>query len=606
MQRVRILGEDLVARIAAGEIVERPASVVKELVENSLDAGSRTVVIEVRGGGRRLIRVTDDGSGMARDDAMLSIEFHATSKLQSTADLATIATMGFRGEALPSIASVSRLTLTTKTPDDVSATRITIHGGRLRNVEEAGAPAGTQVSVQDLFGNTPARAKFMKKHETELGHVLDTVQRLAAANPTTGFELTSDGSTLLHLYPTDSLEERLKGIWKGKELYPLGASWRSVEVSGYLSGPEDSRSSTQRLYFSVNRRAVRDRFVTRMVLDTFGRLLERGRYPQGILRIDLPAEEVDVNVHPAKQEVKFRDPRAVGDLVRSAVREMIDRAPWVRGYGGAAAVPAVAMGGEPVGVDAVPPGQIGDRGGARALDYRPGHMASEPGYTGHQTQHAQGSEVAPEHIGAPGGGHAPLFPEQGFYSSMRPVGQIGGLYIVCESTRGAVLIDQHAAHERINYERIKGAFENAGIPRQSLLIPHVLELSASEASFAEEHIGLLSGLGIEIEPFGGGSIRVRTVPALLTGVDPEGLVRDTLGELCELGSEKNIEMYMDHVIATMACHGSIRARDQLGTEEMNALLSALDTCAFPHACPHGRPVAREITFAELERMFKRT
>ncbi|MEE9252922.1 MAG: DNA mismatch repair endonuclease MutL [Thermodesulfobacteriota bacterium] len=613
MGKIRILPDELVSKIAAGEIVERPASVLKELVENSLDAGSSSVRIELRGGGRRLVKVTDDGPGMSRDEALLAIERNSTSKLRSAAELENIRTLGFRGEALPSIAGVSRFTLITKTPGSMIGTRITINGGKVKRVEETGCPHGTTVEVRDLFFNTPARLKFMRSRERELSQAVDVLQRLAVSSTGVGFELISDGRALFRLPGRESAEDRIKELWGEAELHPFEAEApnENTRVSGYLGEPDSSRTTSQKLYISVNGRAVKDRYITRMATDAYGRLLERGKYPQGVIMIDLPPSQVDVNVHPAKAEVRFRKYRLVGDLIRSAVAQMIENAPWVGDYARSVHASESPTGGvytENIRYSQSAHEEHGVYKADRIDPFEAHEHHSAPYHaeeaSGHTSEYPPGPK--PPGSGFVGDGEL-LDRDGGYFSSMRVVGQVGGLFIICESPgRGAVIIDQHAAHERINYERLKRSYLSGRLETQELLIPVVVELSPSEAELARGCLGELSTLGFEAQEFGDNSIRIRSVPALLAITQPEGLIRDILGEIGELEGEKSMSALIDKVIATMACHSSIRASDVLEGEKIRALLEELDRCDFPHACPHGRPVAKEITFGELERMFKRT
>lgn len=578
MAKIRVLPDELVSRIAAGEIVERPASVVKELIENSLDASSTLIRIEIKSGGRRLVRVTDDGEGMSRDDALLALERHATSKLRTVEDLACIGTLGFRGEALPSIASVSRLELVTKPEDSLIGTRILAVGGRIKRVEEIGCPRGTTIIARDLFFNTPPRLKFLKSPRTELSHMLDTVEREAASNPHVEFELISDGKTILHLARRGSPEERLREIWRDVDLFEVGAEGHGARVFGFLSSPEETVSTTQRLYISVNRRCVRDKFLTRMVIEAYGRLIEKGRYPQGFISIELDPTEVDVNVHPTKNEVRFRKPQDIEDLVKNAIDTMLVRADWRRGC-------ITQVGAFYTGVDS---------GKSTQTSYEtrepwPNYSAPANSNLAYPLQH----ELSP-------------IDEKSGFGSLRVVGQVGGLYIICESKSGIYIIDQHAAHERINYERIKRAMEEANLETQELLIPHIVELKPQEAYQFREYLKELASFGIKIEDFGGNTFCLRSLPILLAHADVERLVRDIATELIELGSEKSLSLLKERIISTMACHSSIRGSDRLTEEEMTMLLKELDEASFPHACPHGRPVAREIKFGELERMFKRS
>lgn len=604
MGKIRILSDNLVSKIAAGEIVERPASVVKELIENSIDAGSGKIEIELEAGGKRLIKVSDDGEGMTRDDSLMSIERHATSKIKDTGDLFTVGTLGFRGEAIPSIASVSRFRMTTKTHDDVIGTVISIEGGVVRSVEETGAPPGTSVEVRNLFYNTPARHKFMRKTETELSNVLDIVERESLSRPGMSFELSSEGRTLLRLPARESYSERVSQIYPGVKLSQVGAVGGGVRVSGLMSGPLDTRSTTQKLFTYVNGRSVRDRFLTRIIIDSYGRMLEKGKFPQGVLFIEMPSQEVDVNVHPTKNEVRFGNARLVGDLIRESIQGMLGGAPWLGGrvtdYGNAGELHQTAR-------------ESGREYGGGALERGEGNgvLNGSPVYNRDAGTHADYTARSVHDTNVYSGGEAKtdtgLFAGSGFYSSLKVIGQLGDLYIVCASPGGMILVDQHAAHERINYERLKKAHLGEGsVQAQDLLVPEVLELSPHESDVLSRYGTELSSLGLSIESFGDNTFIIRSVPALLKNSDLGGLVRDIVSEIKESGEEKSLSEKIDTVISTMACHSSIRANYELNPEKMKALLRELDRAEFPHSCPHGRPVARELSYTDIERMFKRT
>jgi DNA mismatch repair protein MutL len=604
MGKIKILPDNLVSKIAAGEIVERPASVVKELLENSIDAGSTQILIELESGGKKLIRVSDDGSGMTRDESLLSLERHATSKIGRIEDLLSVSSLGFRGEAIPSIASVSRFRMTTKTPGDVVGTAIKVEGGVLRGVEETGAAGGTTVEVKNLFYNTPPRLKFMRKIETELSNVMDVVQREALPLPKVGFELKHGGKTILRLPPRESLSERISEIYPRSDLHEISARSEGAGVSGFMSSPLDTRSNTQKLYTYVNGRSVRDRFLTRMVMDSYGKMLEKGKFPQGAVFVEVPSGDVDVNVHPTKNEIRFRNSRLVADLIREAVTGMLENAPWLKSY------------------DRKTESSYGERQAFKESGSVYGDREfSYPKHGGFESAHDLGF-IRSEHASVKHGtgdreplneheqgdsGRGKLFPGAGRYSDLHILGQLGELYIVCASGHGMILIDQHAAHERINYERIKKGFEGAGRPEsQELLVSEVVELSPHEADILGRYADGLEKLGLKLEAFGDNSFIIRSVPAVLKNIDFTRLVKDIVAEIADSGREDSLSESIDRVIATMACHSSIRASHELSMEKMRALLAELDRAKFPHSCPHGRPVARELTFSEIERMFKRT
>ncbi|MBI2487554.1 MAG: DNA mismatch repair endonuclease MutL [Deltaproteobacteria bacterium] len=607
MGKIRILTDQLVSKIAAGEIVERPASVVKELLENSLDAGSTLIQIELRTGGKKLIGVSDNGDGMTRDDALLSLERHATSRIRDIKDLFSIRTLGFRGEALPSIASVSRFRLTTRTKDEIAGVRILVEGGTIKGVEETGCPQGTTVEVGNLFYNTPARLKFMKTTETELTNVLDIVQREALSRPGVGFEVLHEGETLIQLPQRKAIEERLSGIFPDVELFEVEAESEGIKVYGFMSNPGDTRSTTQKLYAYVNLRAVRDRFLTRMMIDSYGKLIERGKFPQGVLFIDIPSEEVDVNVHPTKNEVRFKRTKLVGDLIKASVFDMLRQSPWIKGYH--QRIENAVQGFferrasfEPIRLD-------GPKKASFSSHYSY-EQENEPlkNITTSELRVDEPSSTIVESLSDSHETTSPyLFKKEGFFSELEIIGQLGKLYIICASKKGMILIDQHAAHERVNYEKLKNAYaKQDGLVKQELLIPLTIELSPYEAKLLEKHKQEIENLGIKLEEFGKDSFLIRSIPSILKNADVERLVKDVLGEIVMLGEGKSLEEDIDHVICTIACHSSVRASQELNQEKMRALLEELDRAEFPHSCPHGRPVASEITFQALEKMFKRS
>lgn len=632
MEKIRILPDSIVSKIAAGEIVERPASVVKELLENSLDARSTQIQIELRVGGKKFISVLDNGEGMTRDNALLSLERHATSKIRAAEDLFSIKTLGFRGEALPSIAGISRLKLTTKTKDTLAGTRIFIDGGVIKSVEEIGCPPGTTVEVRDLFYNTPPRLKFMKTTETELSNILDIIQREALSRPNVGFEVTHEGKTLLLLTQRKALEERLPEIFPGTALFEIKSESEGIKAHGFVSSPDDTRTTTQKLFIYVNQRAVKDKFLIRMLIDSFGRLIERGKFPQGILLIDIPPEEVDVNVHPTKNEVRFRRAGLVGSLIKVAITDMLSNAPWIKDY--RARVDNAVQGFFEKGRIPEETLRMSKDRFSRIRYAAPVAEKSllmksnaEPLYTFSDQEISRGREqnrvlnnmdleipqLAETKLSHPSvilNAHeaipSKLFTQEGFFSKLNLIGQLGELYIICASDRGMILIDQHAAHERINYERLKNAYLIREFETQELLFPLSIELSSDETRTLIEHKEEIDSLGIKIEEFGKGSFIIRSIPALLKNSNVEKLLKEMVGEIAVQGKEESLTERIDRIIATMACHSSVRASCELNLEKMKALLQELDCTKFPHACPHGRPTARELTFEDLEKMFKRS
>ena len=610
MGKIRILPDKIVSKIAAGEIVERPASVVKELIENSLDAGSTEIKVELKIGGKKVILISDNGEGMTRDDALLSLERHATSKIRDAEDLFSIQTLGFRGEALPSIAGVSRFRLITKTKDEIVGTKITVEGGTIKRVEEIGCPNGTTVEINDLFYNTQPRLKFMKTTETELSNILDIIQREALSHPNVGFEVIHEGRILLQLPHRKNIEERFPEIFPNAELFEIEAKAEGIKIYGFMSKPEDERTTTQKLYTYVNKRTLRDKFLTRMVIDSYGKLIERGKFPQGVLFIEIQFDEVDVNVHPTKNEVRFRRARIVGDLIKAAVSEILRNAPWIKDYH-SGIENAVHGFFERRGIFEVTQNQhkvsFLERGISEVLQ-----KDTTLKIANNQVQ-TKGDEMATSHKPVIKGASSSdvakpenLFKEEGFFSTLEVIGQLGELYIICASARGMILIDQHAAHERINYEKLKDAYLTRELETQELLFPLLIELSPDEVELLGQYSEEIASLGIKLEEFGKSSFLIRSIPALLKGTDLERLLKDIIGELSMLGKEKGLSERMDHIISTMACHSSIRAGKELNHEKMKAILRDLDCARFPHSCPHGRPVAKGLTYEELEKMFKRS
>lgn len=604
--RIRILEENLCNKIAAGEVVERPASVVKELVENALDAGGGEILVEVEQGGKGLIRVSDDGAGMGRDDVLLCVERHATSKIVSDDDLFRLQTFGFRGEALPSIAAVSRLTIRSRTAEAEAGWEVYLEGGTVRRSGAAGLPRGTVVEVRNLFFNTPARRKFMRRDETEIGHIGDVVTKLALANPEVRFRLQHNGRTLLDVFRQHTLEERVAALLGRpllKDLLSLQEDGGGpLALHGLVAQPGQNRSTAGAIYTYINGRYIRDRVVQHAVLEGYRNLLMKGRYPVAVLFLDIDPAQVDVNVHPTKHEVRFRDQRGVHDFIVSALRRTLRPTGWLEG-GEPVEVPAAIPPAVPVGEPATAPDQ------AAAL--RRGRVAEALQiYAG--KEHPRSLFPATPPPAAAWGGEerenpSPVSPEPGgFFSSLQVLGQYHNSYLLCQDGDDLVLVDQHAAHERIGFERLKGQYLDAGIERQLLLFPQVLNLDFREAAWIAEHLPDFSRLGFEIEPFGGNAFVVKALPQLLGEVAAADLVRDVAGELATQGNSGLLEDALDEVLVKMACHGQVRANQSLAPAEIRALLRDLDQVDFRGHCPHGRPVMKRLTLGEVERMFKRS
>ena len=599
MSDIKILPDILVSKISAGEVVERPSSVVKELIENSLDAGAGKIRINLESGGKKLISISDDGKGMNRDDALMSLERHATSKINSGDDLFSLSTLGFRGEALPSISSISRFRLLTRSADDSTGTSITVEGGKIKRVEDAGCPVGTTVDVKNLFFNTAPRLKFLKKNETELINIIEIIQREAIANPSVVFEAFHNGKQVLRFATKNNVLERTREIIKNCELYEINEISGSIEINGFMGSPLEGRSNTQRMYAYVNCRPVKDRFITRMIMDSYGKMLIKGKFPQGVLFVNVPKSDVDVNVHPTKHEIKFRDQNYIGSIIKNALVGMLATAPWMLGYKGAVSdaqsrLTALDSSGKYVSNK--------DRTNVSEYEKRNFNITAE--------KNSENSEVNfnfSTHYTETGNlKEEDLFRSDGYFSSMKIIGQVGALYIICETRDGIVLIDQHAAHERVNYEMYKKSYlESGSIQKQELLLPEVIDLSPKDVKMFEKYRSELAELGFESDLFGESSVRIKSVPAILSSVNISEVFTDLLSELDELGESKSLKNKLDLVCATMACHGSVRANQVLDEDKIYSLLRGLDNAEFPHSCPHGRPVAKMITYPELEKMFGR-
>jgi len=597
MARIQVLPPGLVNQIAAGEVVERPASVVKELVENALDAGARSVSIDVEEGGLALVRVADDGCGLDRDDAALALERHATSKLRDAAGLAAIATMGFRGEALPAIASVSRFRLETSPGEDGDGTRVDVEGGVLREIGAVGRPRGTTVEVRDLFYNTPARRKFMRAAATETGHVTEAVVRLARARPDVSFSLRCGGRLALTARAGEPLAERAiqaLGREAHRHLVAVDGERGGVRVRGVVCSPDHSEATGRAIYLFVNGRWVRDRSAAHAVLRAFAGSLPSGRHPAAILFLGVPLGRVDVNVHPQKHEVRFAEPREVQDAIFHAVAGALRTAPWLgRSPGGAIAGGGAHGGAEPGAALVAAEAAADVLAWARGARPPEGSGASLP-----LVAFGDGATAPLAFPVTDGAGSRPA----GYFSSLRFVGQHARTYLLCEGPGGAlVVVDQHASHERLLFQRLREAFRTRAIPVQPFLLPHVVTVAPAAARALEGGLAELRRLGLEVEPFGGDAFAVKGAPAALGGVDLPALLLDLAGQLAEVERGSAMDDAFHDLLATMACHAAVRANQDVSPDEARALLDGLDAIDFKARCPHGRPVVFELPLAELER-----
>ncbi len=583
MSKVKRLPDDLANKIAAGEVVERPASVVKELVENALDAGATRVRVEADQGGMARIVVSDDGDGMTREDALLSLLRHATSKIRVFDDLMHLVSFGFRGEALPSIASVSHLTMYTRPRLKAEGTKITAPDNAAGQPQAipAGCSPGTTVEVSELFYNVPARRKFLKSTATEAAHISEVMQSAALSRPEVTFELHRDGRLVRMFARADSRDLRAQDALGGEELLAARATRAGVSIEAFVSRPERSRVGAASLHFVVNGRVVRDRALARAVAQAYGPLLEPGRYPIGVVYIDMAPEQVDVNVHPQKTEIRFENGRGLYDLLSRELGAQLSRV---------LVIPA--RGFSPFHAQAPIPTTT--QKSAALTDARDAAM---------RTTVATGA-LAQALDGAVGPGPTPshqegVLPGPDFYGSLRFLGQAGGTYLVCEGHDGLYVLDQHAAAERVTFDRLRNAYANKSVPMQRLLVPETLAVSPEEAELVEENESRVLELGVDLRRVGPQTIAISGVPRLLRS-SPECIARDLLGELTH-ASAYSFSGAIDLVLATMACHGSIRAGDALAYEEVQALLEALRDIDFSGHCPHGRPVVFRMSFDELGR-----
>ena len=579
MSVIRILPEKVATQIAAGEVIERPASVVRELIDNSIDAGAKKISITIRDGGKTLVRIADDGAGMSRDDLLLCLERHATSKISSVPDLFCIKTLGFRGEALPSISAVSRMVIISRRPEDLIGHRLEVAGGKIKSLEETGAPAGTTVEMRDLFYNTPARKKFLRTPATETDHILDGVARIALPFVAIHFRLDADEKTLLSLPASQDQVTRLSALF-GRDV--AGAMIESAHRKGdigirsYVAPAEMSRSRGDRIFVYVNMRNVRDRLLTHAVMEGYGQRLMKGRYPQVVLFIDMDPSLVDVNVHPTKQEVRFRESR----LIHETLGSVIDKALGERPY------PAFGARPEP---ESFP----------QELPSRLFHM-SEPAaaYTWEQPERRAGIVEA---------AHQETFERPAtklFGEHIEIIGQLKNTYILCQTEDGFLMVDQHAAHERVVYEKLRMSAAGGRAEIQPFLVPPRLEFPPKEARIVSRHREPLSKLGIEIEPFGGSTFLIRSVPAVMVHADWMAFMRE-LGPVLEKNADLSREDVLEGLLSVMACHGAIRAGARLSPDEMRHLIGQLNAAQLPTHCPHGRPIFKKFSFYEIEKMFKR-
>ncbi|WP_422353436.1 DNA mismatch repair endonuclease MutL [Stenotrophomonas sp. AR026] len=626
---IRPLPEILINQIAAGEVVERPASVVKELVENAIDAGASRVDIDLEEGGVRLIRIRDNGSGIAPEQLPLAVSRHATSKIADLDDLESVATLGFRGEALPSIASVSRFTLSSRRAHDEHGSALQIEGGKIGEVTPRAHAPGTTVEVRELFYNVPARRKFLRAERTELGHIEEWLRSLALARPDVELRVSHNGKASRRYKPGDLYSDARLAETLGEDFanqaVRVDHSGAGLRLHGWIAQPHYSRASADQQYLYVNGRSVRDRSVAHAVKMAYGDVLYHGRQPAYVLFLELDPTRVDVNVHPAKHEVRFRDSRLVHDFVYRTLKDALadTRAGMSAQEIGAGPVHPADATAAPIASSAGASGFGLVRGPAPGAGS--GGGGGGGGFSGWRPQQPLGLQVADAPAayaalyaaptGAERGTALPSMPtENGLPvtsadAGVPPLGyaiaQLHGIYILAENAEGLIVVDMHAAHERIGYERLKNAHDGIGLQSQPLLVPITLAVGEREADTAENESETLAALGFEVTRAGPGALHVRSIPALLAHAEPEGLLRDVLTDLREHGQSRRVASARDELLSTMACHGAVRANRRLTVPEMNALLRDMEITERSGQCNHGRPTWARFSLAEIDRWFLR-
>jgi DNA mismatch repair protein MutL len=590
---IQRLSELLIDQIAAGEVVDRPAAALKELLENSLDAGARSVQVELQSGGVKQIKVSDDGEGVARDDLSAALARHATSKIATLEDLERVASLGFRGEALASIAAISQLTLTSRKADDQHAWRVGADGGRTSEPEPAAAAPGTAVEVRELYYNTPARRKFLRTENTELAHCEEIFTRIALSRPDVALGLQHNGRALWRL-PVQTFAQRASALL-GEEFaaasLTLDHGTPGLRLHGLIASPSFNRSARDYQYFLVNRRCVRDRLIAHAIREAFHDVLHHERHPAFVLFFEIDPGRVDVNVHPAKSEVRFRDPQAVHQFVFHALQNTLAQA-----RAGSSALPA-GSGTMPA---TPPPVAMISAGGYAAYAGTASPQHPMPFTARHPTTLYDALFAASAARSSTAAEADATLPPLGF-----ALAQLGGIYVLSQNQAGLVIVDMHAAHERIMYEKLKAALDRAEIPTQVLLIPATLRASRLEVAVVEENAQALQRLGFEMAVLGPEALVVRSVPAPLQDADPIDLARDVLREIGEFGASRVMQERRDEMLATMACHAAVRANRALTLPEMNALLREMEATDRSGQCNHGRPTWTQVSLTELDRMFQR-
>jgi DNA mismatch repair protein MutL len=619
MSRIRLLSETVASQVAAGEVVERPASVVKELIENSIDAGARKIDTVIRRGGISLVRVIDDGCGMDRDDALLSLERHATSKIRSAADLQAVATLGFRGEALPSIASVSRFRLTTREPDAVAGTEIVVNGGKIDIVRDGGEAPGTQVEVRSLFYNLPARRKFLRSENTESRNIEHQIHLQAIGHPQIGFSLLRDDRMLFQLPAAATLGDRIRDLYGMELLKRLveinDTPSRNIRIGGFIGQAGLSRQTRAQQLIFVNGRAIENVLLTAAIREGYHTALMKGQYPVTFLFLELDPAAVDVNVHPAKREVRFRDPTAVREAIVDSIQQTLERGrmAWQERFRAPSIVPTTGL------TEVAPnlklrPEIVAPQEAHRELPNlgptvtRVGTVAGgvDPGTTSTPDTVGQARRLPSEQIDSASDAHA--LQQQASRAAQQQfqiIGVLSKLYVLMENVDGLVLVDQHAAHERILFEELRRRMEEQGVPTQKLLLPQTFDVPPRDADWIERNISILQKMGIGIESFGPGTFKIDSLPVFLSVSDPAQFMRKVIDDLKSAGNSTSPMRLGEEMIATTVCRHAVKANDPLRYPEIEKLIRDLLDCDLPYCCPHGRPTMIQISLPELEKKFGR-
>ncbi len=592
MGRIRLLPDTVASQVAAGEVVERPASIVKELVENSIDAGAREIEVLIRRGGISLVRVIDDGYGMDRDDALLSLERHATSKIRFAADLQAVATLGFRGEALPSIASVSRFRLTTREPHAIAGTEIIVNGGKIDIVRDSGEAPGTLVEVRSLFYNLPARRKFLRSENTESRNIEHQIHLQAIGHPQIAFTLLREDRLVFQLPVTATLSDRIRDLYGAELLERLiqldGNASGKIQISGFIGQAGLSRQTRAQQLIFVNGRAIESGLITAAIREGYHTALMKGQYPVTFLFLNLDPAAVDVNVHPAKREVRFRDPTAVREAIVHSVQQTLERGrtKWQEKF--RAPIAPLSSAPDKVTVDLKLRSEVtSPETSQRELPAVAGFVAPGPFLKPHEVSSQR--SIKPDSN------------EQQF----QIIGVLNKLYVLMENVNGLVLVDQHAAHERILFEELRRRMEEEGVPGQKLLLPHTFDLPPRDADWVERNMSILQKMGIGIESFGPNTFKIDSLPAFLNASNPTQFMRKVIDDLKNASTSSSAMRLGEEIIAKTVCRHAVKANDPLRYPEVEKLIRDLLDCEMPYCCPHGRPTMIQISLTELEKKFGR-